>query len=155
MTLSPGIPETIHASCVLVGEAGLLIRGASDAGKSSLAREIIFHAAQAGRFSRLVSDDRTRVQALHGRLVAWPTSPLAGCIEVRGVGIVRRPFEPAAVIRLIVDLSEDPERYPEELEGHAGLCGVMVPRLHMRTGAFSADIALGRLSGVCDTVVTL
>jgi HPr kinase/phosphorylase len=155
MTLASGTPETIHASCVVIGEAGLLIRGASDAGKSSLARELIFHAAQAGRFSRLVSDDRTRVQALHGRVVAWPVDSITGCIEVRGIGILRRPFEPAAVIRLIVDLSDEPERYPEELEAWTDLCGVMVPRLHMRTGAFSADIALGRLSGVCDTVVTL
>jgi HPr kinase/phosphorylase len=155
MSLSSGPFETIHASCVVVGEAGLLIRGASDAGKSSLARELLFHAAQSGRFSRLVSDDRTRVQSLHGRVVACPVAPLTGCIEVRGIGILRRPFEPAAVIRLIVDLSDEPERYPEELEAWVDLCGVMVPRLHMRTGAFSADIALGRLSGVCDTVVTL
>ena len=32
---------TLHASCVVVGEAGILIRGPSGSGKSSLAREIV------------------------------------------------------------------------------------------------------------------
>lgn len=148
-------PETIHASCVVVGEAGLLIRGPSGTGKSSLVREILFHAERTGRFCRLVSDDRTRLTARHGRLVASPVDPLSGCLEVRGIGIVRRSFEPAAVVRLVVDLSEDPERYPEDGDGQVELCGVMVPRLRGQAGASSADIALARLSGVCDTVVTL
>lgn len=148
-------PETIHASCVVVGEAGLLIRGPSGTGKSSLVREILFHAERTGRFCRLVSDDRTRLTARHGRLVASPVDPLSGCLEVRGIGIVRRSFEPAAVVRLVIDLSEDPERYPEDRDGQVDLCGVMVPRIRGRDGASSADIALARLSGVCDTVVTL
>jgi serine kinase of HPr protein (carbohydrate metabolism regulator) len=145
----------IHASCVLVGEAGLLIRGESGTGKSSLVREILFHADRTGRFCRLVSDDRTRVTAHHGRLVAHPVEPLSGCLEIRGVGIVRQPFEPAAVIRLVIDLSEDVPRYPDDRDGQVDLCGVMVSRIRGRTGAMSADIALARLSGVCDTVVTL
>ncbi len=147
--------ETIHAGCVLVGEAGLLIRGASGAGKSTLAREVVSRALQAGRFGRLVSDDRTRIEARHGRLVASPVLPLDGCIEVFGLGIVRQSFEPAAVIRLVVDLCEDLPRYPEEQDRHIALCGVMVPRIRMQAGAISVDIALGGLSGACDTVVTL
>ena len=147
--------QTIHAGCVLVGEAGLLIRGASGAGKSTLAREVVSRALQAGRFGRLVSDDRTRIEARHGRLVASPVQPLDGCIEIFGLGIVRQSFEPAAVIRLVVDLCKDLPRYPAEEDRHIVLCGVMVPRVRMQAGAISADIALGCLSGVCDTVVTL
>jgi serine kinase of HPr protein (carbohydrate metabolism regulator) len=148
-------PETIHACCVVVGEAGLLIRGPSGAGKSTLAREVVLHARLAGRFGCLVSDDRTRLTNRHGRLVANPVAPLAGHLEIHGLGIVHQPFEPAAVIRLVVDLCEDPPRYPEGQEGNIILCGVMVPRIRMRAGAVSADIALSGLSGVCDTVVTL
>jgi HPr kinase/phosphorylase len=144
-------PETVHAGCVIVGEAGLLIRGASGAGKSTLAREVVFRAAQAGRFARLVSDDRTRLENRHGRLVAGPVEPLAGHMEIHGLGIVRQPFEPAAVIRLVIDLCGDPPRYPEDQNRNIILCGVMVPRLRMRAGAISADIALGRLSGVFAT----
>jgi hypothetical protein len=46
-------------------------------------------------------------------------------------------------------------RYPDEQDGHAIICGVMVPRIRMQAGAVSADIAVACLSGVCDTVVTL
>ena len=148
-------PETIHACCVIVGEAGLLIRGPSGSGKSTLARDVVFRAIQAGRFARLVSDDRTRIAPRNGRLVGSPVEPLAGLTEIRGIGIVRQLFEAAAVIRLVIDLSEDPPRYPDERDGNVVLCGVMVPRLRMETGATSADIALACLSGVCDTVVTL
>jgi HPr kinase/phosphorylase len=147
--------QTIHAGCVLVGEAGLLIRGASGSGKSTLAREVVSCIRQAGGFARLVSDDRTRIKVRHGRLVASPVKPLDGCIEVFGLGIVRQSYEPAAVIRLVIDLCEDLARYPDEQDKHAALCGVMVPRIRMQAGAVSADIVLGCLSGVCDTVVTL
>jgi HPr kinase/phosphorylase len=147
--------ETIHAGCVLIGEAGLLIRGASGSGKSALAREVVSLALGTGRFGRLVSDDRTRLEAHHGRLLARAVEPLGGGLEVFGLGIVRRPFEAAAVVRLVLDLSDDPARYPEEQDRHVVLCGVMIPRIRMQAGAISADVALGCLSGVCDTIVTL
>ena len=140
---------------MLIGEAGLLIRGASGSGKSALAREVVSLALGTGRFGRLVSDDRTRLEAHHGRLLARPVEPLGGSIEVFGLGIVRRPFEAAAVVRLVLDLSDDPARYPEEQDRHVVLCGVMIPRIRMQAGAISADVALGCLSGVCDTIVTL
>ncbi len=147
--------ETIHACCVAVGEAGLLIRGPSGTGKSTLAREVVSWARQAGSFARLVSDDRTRIEAKHGRLVASSVEPLEGLMEIRGFGIVRQPFEPAAVIRLVIDLCGEPPRYPDEQDRNTILCGIMVPRLQMRAGAVSADVALSCLRGVCDTVVTL
>jgi serine kinase of HPr protein (carbohydrate metabolism regulator) len=147
--------ETIHASCVVVGEAGLLIRGRSGAGKSTLAREVVLRAQQSGHFGRLVSDDRTFIEAKHARLVAKPVEPLGGFIEIYGLGIVRQSFEDAAVIRLVIDLCENPPRYPDEQDCYIVLCGVMIPRIQIRAGATSADIALGHLSGVCDTVVTL
>ena len=147
--------QTIHGGCVLVGEAGLLIRGASGSGKSTLAREVVSLALRGGRFGRLVSDDRTRLEAHHGRLLARPVAPLGGSIEVFGLGIVRQSFEPAAVIRLVVDLTDGPARYPAEEDRHVVLCGVMVPRIRMQAGAISADVALACLSGLCDTVVTL
>jgi serine kinase of HPr protein (carbohydrate metabolism regulator) len=148
-------PETVHACCVVVGEAGLLIRGPSGSGKSTLAREVVSRAGQAGRFGRLVSDDRTRLETRHGRLMARPVEPLDGCIEICGLGIVRQPFETAAIVRLVIDLCESPPRYPEEEDKHVILCGVMVPRVRMQAGATSADLAVSCLSCVCNTVVTL
>ncbi|MET0743483.1 MAG: serine/threonine protein kinase [Microvirga sp.] len=151
------LAETLHAGCVVVGEAGILIRGAAGAGKSSLGRDIVLQARRRHLFALLVSDDRTLIANRHGRLVASPPAAIAGRVEVRGTGIIRQPFEPAAVLRLVIDLSADPpDRYPEESDRVAGLCGVMLPRLRAQIGAPLADIVLERLSADgCDPVVTL
>ncbi|MBZ6077511.1 HPr kinase/phosphorylase [Microvirga puerhi] len=148
--------ETVHAGCIAIGEAGILIRGASGSGKSTMAREMVRQARAEGLFSGIVSDDRTRLEAAHGRLVARPVTTIAGYREVRGIGIVRASFEAAAVIRLVIDLSEDaPERHPEGAESQVRLCGVLLRRIRAQTGAPLLDLALGSLSGVYDAVVTL
>jgi serine kinase of HPr protein (carbohydrate metabolism regulator) len=148
---------TIHAGCVLVGEAGILIRGGAGAGKSGLARELVSQAQRRHLFALLVSDDRTLVENRHGRVVASAPAAIAGRMEVRGAGIIRQPFEAAAVLRLVVDLSTDPpDRYPEESDRTVNLCGVMLPRLRSRIGAPLADIILEYLrEGDFDAVVTL
>ncbi|WP_112662065.1 HPr kinase/phosphorylase [Microvirga flavescens] len=138
--------ETIYAGCVVIGEAGILIRGGPKTGKSTLARELVFHANQACMFARLVSDDRTRIEPCGSRLVVRPVPPIEGQIEVRGVGIMAVSFEKAAVLRLVIDLfPEDPPRYPEEAEAQAVLCGVLLPRLASRTGTPLSDVVLSRL----------
>lgn len=141
--------ETLYAGCVLVNEAGILIRGDTTTGKSTLARELIFNANVACRFARLISDDRTRIEAVHNRLVARPVAPIAGKIEVRGLGILPVPFEPGAVIRLVIDLYlDDPPRYPEIEEATTAICGVLVPRLATKRGTPLFDVVMSRLSGV-------
>jgi HPr kinase/phosphorylase len=105
---------TIHASAVLVGARAVLIRGPAGAGKSRLALALI-EAAHAGtlRFARLVADDRAHLERVNGRLLVRPAERLAGLVEVRGVGIRRLPFEPLAVVGLVVDLAAaDGERLP-------------------------------------------
>ena len=64
-------------------------------------------------FARLVADDRAHVEAAHGRLLVRPAEALAGLIEVRGLGIRRLPYEPVAVVGLLVELGQtDAERLP-------------------------------------------
>jgi HPr Serine kinase C-terminal domain len=146
--------ETVHASCVLVGEAGILIRGAAGAGKSTLARALVRAAVASGRFACLVSDDRTRLASRHGRLLAQSIRAIAGRIEVRGAGILPEPCEAAVVVRLIVDLwSEDPPRLPEAEDAVATVCGVTLPRLRQRLDFSTVGLVLDR-SGVRDTLVT-
>ncbi|MFD1704302.1 HPr kinase/phosphorylase [Methylopila henanensis] len=120
---------TEHATCVVVGDAGVLIRGRSGAGKSSLALELLDRAERDGRFARLVADDRVTLSVHGGRLVAAPPAALAGLIEIRGVGIVRRACLPGAVVRLVVDLVEVPERLPPDEALSASIGGVALPRL--------------------------
>jgi len=131
------IPATIHASAALLGARAVLIRGPSEAGKSRLAFELI-EAARVGlvRFARLVGDDRVHVEAAGGRLLVRPAPALAGLIEVRGVGILRLPYEPCAVVGLVVDLAAaDAERLPPAEKRVTTVAGINLPRLAVAPGS--------------------
>lgn len=136
---------TIHATAVLVGARAVLIRGPSGSGKSRLALELIA-AARSGalRFARLVGDDRVHVEAAHGRLLVRPAAALAGMIEVRGAGILKLPYEPSAVVGLVVDLAAAAERLPEVPQQQAEVDGIALARLAVAAGepALPAVLAL-------------
>jgi HPr kinase/phosphorylase len=113
----------IHASCVLLGDAGkpfgapedagVLLLGESGKGKSDLALRLI------ERGAKLVADDRTELLARDGALFARAPQSLAGLLEVRGLGIVALPFAAEARVALAVEMMEEgyvprmpePERY--------------------------------------------
>lgn len=122
---------SIHASAVLIGAKAALIRGPSGSGKSRLAWRLIEAArASALPFARLVADDRAFVEARGGRLLVRPAPELAGLIEIRGLGVRRLPYEPVAVVGLIVDLAApDAARLPGEAAATAAILGVRLPRL--------------------------
>jgi HPr kinase/phosphorylase len=136
---------TIHAAAVLVGARAVLIRGPSGSGKSRLALELI-QAAHSGppHFAHLVGDDRVHVEAAHGRLLVRPAATLAGLIEVRGVGIRKLPYEPRAVVGLVVDLAAAAERLPQADQQRTELEGVALARLAVAVGEppLSAVLAL-------------
>ncbi len=115
--------EQIHASAVAIEGRGVLICGPSGAGKSDLALRLIDEGAV------LIADDRVDLTpGDDGVLLSGPDN-LAGLIEVRGVGIVRVPFETKVSLSLIVDLvkPEDVERLPDRLT--ADFMGVNVRRI--------------------------
>jgi RNase adaptor protein for sRNA GlmZ degradation len=87
----------------------VLLRGPSGAGKSDLALRLIEGGA------RLVADDQVLLAAEDGRLVARAPAPIAGQIEVRGLGIVSVPTAEAAPVLLMADLvaPDAVERLPE------------------------------------------
>jgi serine kinase of HPr protein (carbohydrate metabolism regulator) len=123
---------TLHASAVLLGARAVLIRGPSGSGKSKLALALIEASGADGRlpFARLVADDRTHVEAVHGRVVARAPDELAGLIEVRGLGVRRLPYEPAGVVDLVVDLAaNDADRMPGLEQCEAEIAGIRLPRL--------------------------
>ncbi|GLK67298.1 HPr kinase/phosphorylase [Hansschlegelia plantiphila] len=134
---------TIHANCVVVGEAGVLIRGPSGAGKSSLSLALIERAEAQGLFARLVADDRVRLAAVNGRLLASPPATLSGLVERRGLGISPAPWMAEAVVRFVVDIEMQPERSPDAATLRACLNGVWLPRLAvMRNDPDAASLAL-------------
>jgi HPr kinase/phosphorylase len=138
---------TVHASAVLAGARAVLIRGASGAGKSRLALELI-HSARTGAlpFARLIGDDRVTLQAAGGRLLVRPVEALAGLIELRGVGIVRLAYEPSAVVGLVVDLGANAERMPAAEGREVEIDGVFLPRLAVAAGDTALPTVLARLT---------
>lgn len=120
----------------------MLIRGASGAGKSSLALALLDRAAAGGRFAALVADDRVRLAAVNGRLLARPHPAIAGRVEVRGHGIVAAPPLPACVVRLVVDLVEALPRLPPPTPD-ATVLGLALPCLAIDRALRDAGLAPG------------
>ncbi|QYK43670.1 MAG: serine kinase [Paracoccaceae bacterium] len=99
---------TVHATCVaLTPRTGLLLLGASGAGKSSLALMLM------GLGARLVADDRTILGREGDALIAAAPAEISGLIEARGVGILRADPMARARVVLAADLdATEAERLP-------------------------------------------
>jgi HPr kinase/phosphorylase len=138
---------SIHASAVLVGAHAVLIQGPSGSGKSRLALTLLHAAAQGViAFARLVADDRVQVEAKHGRLLVRPAEALAGLIEIRGLGIRRVPYEPLAVVGLVVELGQPAaERLPDPARMQAEIAGITLRRLAVAVGSEPLALLLAEL----------
>jgi serine kinase of HPr protein (carbohydrate metabolism regulator) len=126
---------TVHASAVLIGEGGILIRGASGSGKSALLMSLLSGDAAA---AALVADDRVMLAAAHGRLLASVPDEIAGLMEVRGQGVARRPHVSPVVVDLVVDLApaETCPRMPlTDEDERVRVMGVVLPRVFVPVGA--------------------
>jgi serine kinase of HPr protein (carbohydrate metabolism regulator) len=149
------VDPALHASCVVVGEAGVLIRGPSGSGKSRLALDLVLEAERLGRFARLVGDDRVRVASRNGRLVASAVPSITGKIEARGFGVLTLPYEKAAIIRLVVDCqTEEGARLPAPADRAITISGIPLPRVGAQVGPGLARIILLRLDDPGDTLMT-
>jgi serine kinase of HPr protein (carbohydrate metabolism regulator) len=118
----------IHATGLVLGKAGLILRGVSGAGKSLLALELIDEWEARGLPAKLVSDDRIEIEAVSAGIVMHAPANIAGLIELRGRGIVERPFVRKAALHLVVDLIDDVERMVEEDQLVTTLEGVTLAR---------------------------
>jgi hypothetical protein len=99
----------VHATCVVIDGAGVLLRGPSGAGKSDLALRLIDQGAM------LAADDYCELSVERGILMARAPATIAGKMEVRGQGIVALPWTASAAVRLVADLMPmgDIPRLPE------------------------------------------
>jgi serine kinase of HPr protein (carbohydrate metabolism regulator) len=124
----------VHASAVQIGSRGVLIRGASGSGKSSLLLQLI--SAEPGR-NTLVADDRVMLEVRDARLFASPPAALAGVLEVRGQGLLRLPHVARTAIDLVADLvaAAEAPRMPTPAERLALLMGISIPRIFIACGA--------------------
>jgi serine kinase of HPr protein (carbohydrate metabolism regulator) len=126
----------IHASCVELAGLGVLLRGPSGSGKSDLALRLI----DAG--GRLVADDRTDLALENGALVASAPEPIAGRLEVRGVGIVDMPAVAVTRVGLAADLvsAAEIERLP--MARHCAYLGIEIPLIALTPFECSAPAKL-------------
>lgn len=131
---------TLHAGCVLLGAAGLLIQGESGSGKSALAQALLARWRGRGRHAALVADDRVKLRAGNGRLLAGPHAAIAGRCEIRGLGIVEMPHEPCCVLGAGVAILPGPgERLPESDSLFMELMGVRLPAVALPADAWLVD----------------
>ena len=140
-------PASVHASAVCVGEQAILIRGASGTGKSRLALDLIL-AGRAGMIAatKLVGDDRVRLDARNSRVSVSGVPELEGMLEIRGLGIRRCDFTAEADVALVVDLAaSDAERLPPPERLKTLISGVELPRIPVAAGENPLPLVLGFL----------
>jgi HPr kinase/phosphorylase len=123
---------TLHGTCVALGERGVLILGDPGAGKSDLALRLIDDGAE------LVADDQVQVTVRGASLAASAPAPLAGLLEIRGIGIVRIEAKPSVELAIVIQLEKEGliERMPEPEVHH--ILGVPLPLYRIDPAAASA-----------------
>tara|TARA_R110000824_G_scaffold118960_14_gene272132 strand:+ start:258992 stop:259483 length:492 start_codon:yes stop_codon:yes gene_type:complete len=132
-------PLSQHATCIALGETGILLRGGSGAGKSDLA----FRLMQGRWQAKLVADDQTLVTREGDAL--WASAPpvLSGLLELRGLGLLQ--VTPLARVRLqlVVELvpRDHVPRIPEPAA--ISLCGLSLPRLSLHAFDVTAPDKVG------------
>lgn len=143
MTIDPGEDDRakIHATAVAISGAGILIRGPSGSGKSDLALRLI------DRGAMLISDDQVDIRRIGKDLWLSPPPRLAGKLEVRSLGICERDHLSEVALKLVIDLKDDPDRFPLDRQDMI-LLGIRVPSCTLNamesSAAIKAELALQR-----------
>jgi len=134
--------ETLHASTVALDGRAVLISGPSGSGKSDLALRLL------DRGFVLVSDDQTIVKKDGNRLLASAPPTIAGKLEVSGIGIVEIERTDDVPVALIVELTSDIQRMPDDSRERP-ILGVRLPLISIDAMAASAPskvaLALDRM----------
>ena len=134
--------DTIHASTVAANGRAVLITGPSGSGKSDLALRLL------DRGFALVSDDQTIVRRVGDRLLASAPASIAGKLEIRGIGIVEVEPVRDVPVALIVELTSDVQRLPDDGRERP-ILGIPLPLVAIDAFTASApskvDIGLDRM----------
>ena len=129
--------SSIHGTVVAVGGFGVLLRGAPGSGKSSLALRLIdspgYGLGPVLLRTLLVADDQVEISQVPEGLMARAPEALAGLLEIRGIGIVKAPYQNEVLLKLVVDLEPAAAiaRMPEAPEMETELMGLTLKRLKL------------------------
>ncbi|MBC7280301.1 HPr kinase/phosphatase C-terminal domain-containing protein [Hoeflea sp.] len=124
--------QSIHATAIAVGSAGLLFVGPSGSGKSSTAFACLTAAHARGWNAALIADDRTSLVVRGGRCIASCPEPIRGLLELRGTGIVTLPRRNRAVLSLVVETAAPSAATRLPPEGETFSCnGIALPLLRL------------------------
>jgi serine kinase of HPr protein (carbohydrate metabolism regulator) len=139
------LTSNLHATAIVIGDRGILIRGPSGSGKTTLALSLIAAFAGMGRFACLVADDQVLLSRREGRLLCAAPPSIEGLVEVRGATPRPLRHEPSAIVDLLVILTQEhaAPRFSEERWEEIGGCRLAVLVLAQRNaeGAFAAVAA--------------
>jgi serine kinase of HPr protein (carbohydrate metabolism regulator) len=134
--------ETVHASTVATDGRAVLITGHSGSGKSDLTLRLL------DRGFTLVSDDQTIVKRRGDRLIASAPPTIAGKLEIRGIGIVEMETVSDVPVALIVELTSEIQRLPDDSRERP-ILGLALPLVSIDAMTASAPskvaLALDRL----------
>jgi serine kinase of HPr protein (carbohydrate metabolism regulator) len=128
--------ETVHASTVAIDGRAVVIMGPSGAGKSDLVLRLL------DRGFTLVSDDQTLVKRDGERLIASAPPNIAGKLEIRGIGIVDMETVSDVPIALLVELTSEIQRLPDDSRERPVL-GVHLPLISIDAMTASAASKVG------------
>jgi serine kinase of HPr protein (carbohydrate metabolism regulator) len=134
--------ENVHASTVAMDTRAVQITGPSGSGKSDLALRLL------DRGFTLVSDDQTIVRRDGDRLIASAPPNIAGKLELRGIGIVDVKAASDVPVALLVELTSDIQRLPDDSRERP-ILGVRLPLVSVDamtpSAASKVAIALDRM----------
>lgn len=107
--------KTEHACAIDIQQIGILIKGASGSGKTSLMLGLLEHATRKDLNCALIADDQVFLKSFSNTIEAFVPKKIQGLVEIRGYGIVNYPNKPSVQISLVVELIEDEkiERMPD------------------------------------------
>ena len=134
--------ENLHASTVALDGRAVIISGPSGSGKSDLTLRLI------DRGFGLVSDDRTIVRKAGDQVIASAPDTISGKLEIRGIGIIDMPCVGDVPVALVVDLTSNITRMPDDARERT-ILGIGIPLISVDAITASAPskvaIALDRL----------